>query len=130
VEADARATLHAGENLADGVGVRAVTSRVDRYLEALAATTDDASTDAARRGLRGATVVLDPPRSGAGREVVDRLARLGPAQLVYVACDPVAFARDVGYLRERGYDLEELRAYDLFPNTHHVEAVARLAARV
>ncbi|WP_374760990.1 class I SAM-dependent RNA methyltransferase [Agromyces indicus] len=125
VEADERATLHAGENLADWVGARAVTARVDRYLAELAETTD-----AARPALRDATVVLDPPRSGAGRDVVDHLVRLAPAQLVYVACDPVALARDVGLLRERGYDLEAIRAFDLFPNTHHVEAVARLAARV
>ncbi|MGR0220168.1 class I SAM-dependent RNA methyltransferase [Agromyces sp. ZXT2-6] len=125
VEADARATLHAGENLAGWVGARAITGRVDGYLEELAG-----AADAARRGLRGATVVLDPPRSGAGRDVVDRLASLGPAQVVYVACDPVALARDVGLFRERGFELEALRAYDLFPNTHHVEAVARLAARV
>jgi tRNA/tmRNA/rRNA uracil-C5-methylase (TrmA/RlmC/RlmD family) len=125
VEADARATLHAGANLSEWVGARAVTDRVDAYLEGLAG-----ATDAARRGLGGATVVLDPPRSGAGREVVDRLASLAPAQVVYVACDPVALARDVGLFRERGFELEALRAYDLFPNTHHVEAVARLAARV
>lgn len=125
VEADERATLHAGENLADWVGARAVTARVDRYLAELAETTD-----AARPALRDATVVLDPPRSGAGRDVVDHLVRLAPAQLVYVACDPVALARDVGLLRVRGYELEAIRAFDLFPNTHHVEAVARLAARV
>ena len=125
VEADERATLHAGENLADWVGARAVTARVDRYLAELAETTD-----ASRPALRDATVVLDPPRSGAGRDVVDHLVRLAPAQLVYVACDPVALARDVGLLRGRGYELEAIRAFDLFPNTHHVEAVARLAARV
>lgn len=125
VEADARATLHAGENLAEWVGARAVTDRVDRYLEALVA-----ATDAAQRGLHGATVVLDPPRSGAGRAVVDRLCDLAPAQVVYVACDPVALARDVGLFRQRGFELEAVRAFDLFPNTHHVEAVARLAARV
>jgi tRNA/tmRNA/rRNA uracil-C5-methylase (TrmA/RlmC/RlmD family) len=125
VEADARATLHAGENLAEWVGARALTGRVDAYLDELAG-----ATDAARQGLGGATVVLDPPRSGAGREVVERLADLAPSQVVYVACDPVALARDVGLFRERGFELEALRAYDLFPNTHHVEAVARLGARV
>ena len=82
------------------------------------------------RGLRGATVVLDPPRSGAGRAVVDRLAGAAAPQVVYVACDPVALARDVGLFAEHGYELEALRAFDLFPNTHHVEAVARLAAIV
>jgi len=126
VESDARASEHAGANLADWVGARAVTARVDRYLDELVASAGRA--DLAR--LADATVVLDPPRSGAGRAVVDRLAELRPRQLVYVACDPVALARDVGLLRDRGYELEALRAFDLFPNTHHVEAVARLRAIV
>ena len=79
--------------------------------------------------MKSATVVLDPPRSGAGREVVEALVALQPAQLVYVACDPVALARDIGLLRERGYELDALAAFDLFPNTHHVEAVARLTRK-
>ncbi|MGW9629756.1 class I SAM-dependent RNA methyltransferase [Agromyces sp. NPDC055520] len=126
VESDARATEHAGANLAEWLGARAVTARVDRYLDALAAGAGTAE----RARLRDATIVLDPPRAGAGRAVVERLAELRPRQLVYVACDPVAFARDVGLFRERGYELDELRAFDLFPNTHHVEAVARLRAIV
>lgn len=128
VEADTRATEHAGANLADWVGARAVTARVDRFLDDLAA--EAGAGTAGHSRLREATVVLDPPRSGAGRHVVDRLAELAPRQLVYVACDPVALARDVGLLRERGYELEEVRAFDLFPNTHHFEAVARLTAIV
>ena len=68
----------------------------------------DGSAAGERARLRDATVVLDPPRSGAGRAVVDRLAELRPRQLVYVACDPVALARDVGLLRERGYELDDL----------------------
>lgn len=126
VEAEAGATEHAGANLADWVGARAVTARVDRFLDDLA----EGSSAGERSRLRDATVVLDPPRSGAGRAVVDRLAELRPRQLVYVACDPVALARDVGLLRERGYQLDDLVAFDLFPNTHHVEAVARLTAIV
>lgn len=125
VEAEARATLHAGENLADWIGAQAVTARVDRYLGELVAISGAAE----RARLRDATVVLDPPRAGAGRAVVDRLVELAPRQLVYVACDPVALARDVGLLRERGYELASLEAFDLFPNTHHVEAVARLIAQ-
>ena len=120
VESDARATDHAAENLSEWLGAAAVTSRVDRFLRELAE-----APAAERRRLQGATVVLDPPRSGAGREVVDSLVDLRPRQLVYVACDPVALARDAGLLRERGYELQALRAFDLFPNTHHVEAVAR-----
>jgi tRNA/tmRNA/rRNA uracil-C5-methylase (TrmA/RlmC/RlmD family) len=74
--------------------------------------------------VRRGTVVLDPPRAGAKEPVIDALAELAPSQLVYVACDPVALGRDTGLLRERGYELARVRAFDLFPNTHHVEAVA------
>lgn len=115
VEGNARATDHAAENLAEWTGASAETARVDRYLGQLAGT-----------AARKATVILDPPRSGAGTVVVDQLATLEPAQLVYVACDPVALARDLALFREHGYLLAALRAFDLFPNTHHVEAVASL----
>ena len=77
--------------------------------------------------LARATIVLDPPRSGAGRDVVASIAALAPAQVVYVACDPVAFARDVEFFAGHGYTLAALRAFDLFPNTHHVEAVGTLS---
>ncbi|WP_395246116.1 class I SAM-dependent RNA methyltransferase [Agromyces sp. MMS24-K17] len=123
VEADERATAHAAHNLAEWRNAQARTARVDRFLGRGAAAD-------APRGRSTATIVLDPPRSGAGREVVERLVALAPAQLVYVACDPVALARDLGTFRELGYGLEAIRAFDLFPNTHHVEAVARLAAIV
>ncbi len=69
-------------------------------------------------------VVLDPPRVGAGRAVVERVTALRPGRVVYVACDPAALGRDVRYLGERGYALTGLRAFDLFPMTHHVECVA------
>ncbi|WP_251150835.1 TRAM domain-containing protein [Cellulosimicrobium sp. Marseille-Q4280] len=81
--------------------------------------------DAVARG--GAdVVVLDPPRVGAGRAVVEAVAGTGAGRVVYVACDPAALARDVAYLGEHGYDLRSLRAFDLFPHTHHLEAVAVL----
>lgn len=118
VESDPRATEHAQENLADWVGATAVTARVERWVRTLA----DAS-PAERTRLAAGTVVLDPPRSGAGRDVLEALAAVRPAQLVYVACDPVAFARDAGLLAGLGYRLDRLRALDLFPNTHHVEAI-------
>lgn len=83
---------------------------------------------AAQQGaLEGAdVVVLDPPRAGAGRGVTERIAALGPPRVVYVACDPAALARDLGYLARAGYGLASLRAFDLFPMTHHVECVATL----
>lgn len=71
-------------------------------------------------------VVLDPPREGAGKEVIAECARLLPRTIVYVACDPAALARDVSYLREYGYALQQLRSFDLFPMTHHIECVALL----
>ncbi len=122
VESDPRATEHAQENLADWLGAQAVTARVERWVNGLA---DASASERAR--LAAATVVLDPPRSGAGRDVLTALAAVRPAQLVYVACDPVAFARDAGVLRELGYELAALRAFDLFPSTHHVEAVGAFA---
>lgn len=75
-------------------------------------------------------VVLDPPRSGAGLRVVDRLAAIGAPRLVYVACDPVALARDLSQLTAAGYRLEGLRAFDLFPMTHHIECVASITSAV
>jgi tRNA/tmRNA/rRNA uracil-C5-methylase (TrmA/RlmC/RlmD family) len=71
-------------------------------------------------------VVLDPPRVGAGRKVIDAIASRRPSRVVYVACDPAALARDVSYLAGHGYELDGLRAFDLFPHTHHLEAVAVL----
>jgi tRNA/tmRNA/rRNA uracil-C5-methylase (TrmA/RlmC/RlmD family) len=121
VESDRAASAHAAQNLAEW-DAGTVADRVDRYLRRRAASADRDE----KAGLAGATVLLDPPRSGAGRAVVDLLVELAPAQLIYVACDPVALARDVALLRDRGYALDRLRAYDLFPHTHHVEAVARL----
>lgn len=123
VESDARATEHAGENLAAWIGARAETGRVDRWLGNLAET----ATPAQRSRLARGTVVLDPPRAGAGRDVVEHLAGLGPARIVYVACDPVALARDLGTFAALGYTTPSIRAFDLFPHSHHVEAIAVLS---
>jgi tRNA/tmRNA/rRNA uracil-C5-methylase (TrmA/RlmC/RlmD family) len=71
-------------------------------------------------------VVADPPRKGMGRAVVERIAEAAPRRVIYVACDPAALARDVRYFAERGYRLGELRAFDAFPMTHHVESIAAL----
>lgn len=119
VESDARAVKDARRNAHDVAQVELHLGAVDRVL------TDG---DAAGAGVGAAdAVVLDPPRAGAGRTVVDAIADREPARVVYVACDPAALARDVAYLGERGYELASLRAFDLFPMTHHVEAVAVLS---
>jgi 23S rRNA (uracil1939-C5)-methyltransferase len=74
----------------------------------------------------GERVVLDPPRTGAGAEVVAAVAERRPERVVYVSCDPPTLGRDLGLFAARGYALEALRAFDLFPDTFHVEAVALL----
>lgn len=71
-------------------------------------------------------IVLDPPRAGAGKQTVKHLAGLGARRIAYVACDPAALARDLAYFAENGYKPRTLRAFDLFPMTHHVECVAIL----
>lgn len=112
VESD-RAAVRAGrEALAELPWVRWRIGRVERVLVELAS------------AGRPDVVVADPPRKGLGRAVIDQLVASGPARLVYVACDPAALARDVALLADRGYRLAELRAFDAFPMTHHLEAVA------
>jgi tRNA/tmRNA/rRNA uracil-C5-methylase (TrmA/RlmC/RlmD family) len=80
-----------------------------------------------RQQIHADLVVLDPPRTGAGRDVSRDIAALQPRRIAYVACDPAALARDVAYLRSAGYELESLRAFDAFPMTHHIECIAVLA---
>lgn len=69
-------------------------------------------------------VVLDPSREGANRTTLERLDGLDPKRILYVACDPASLGRDTGILRELGWDMVQLRAFDMYPNTHHVESVA------
>ncbi len=71
-------------------------------------------------------VVLDPPREGAKRRVVGQVVDRRPRAVAYVACDPAALGRDVAIFAEHGYALRSVRAFDLFPMTHHVECVALL----
>ena len=88
-------------------------------------------TDSVRRALtaqpeRAHVAVLDPPRSGAGREVIDLLAAAEVPRVVHIGCEAASFARDVGLYLGHGYQVEELRVFDSFPLTHHVECVAVL----
>ena len=117
VEAFKRATDDAVLNLADLAKAKAVCAQVDRYLQ---------EQQRAKVQLGAATVVLDPPRAGAGAKVIGLLTELAPKHIIYVACDPVALARDLKGILAGGYKLNELRAFDLFPHTHHVEAIASL----
>jgi tRNA/tmRNA/rRNA uracil-C5-methylase (TrmA/RlmC/RlmD family) len=91
----------------------------------------DVVTDSVRRVVSmqrgGADVaVLDPPRSGAGREVIDLLAAAGVARVVHIGCEAASFARDIGLYLGHGYAVEKIRVFDAFPLTHHTECVALL----
>ncbi|MCX2711325.1 class I SAM-dependent RNA methyltransferase [Mycolicibacterium sp. J2] len=87
-------------------------------------------TDSVRRALSGQrrptadVAVLDPPRTGAGREVIDMIA--GVPRVIHIGCETASFARDVGEYLRNGYTVEQLRVFDAFPLTHHVECVAVL----
>jgi len=70
--------------------------------------------------------VLDPPRTGAGADVLAALLELRPRAVAYVACDPVALGRDLAVAASCGYRVTDVRGFDLFPMTAHVECVARL----
>jgi tRNA/tmRNA/rRNA uracil-C5-methylase (TrmA/RlmC/RlmD family) len=72
------------------------------------------------------TVVLDPPRSGAAGKVVNSLIKLNPRNIIYVACDPVALARDVKQFAAAGYKVSGVESFDIFPHTHHFECVLGL----
>jgi tRNA/tmRNA/rRNA uracil-C5-methylase (TrmA/RlmC/RlmD family) len=91
----------------------------------------DAAAMLARYGVSGASLaVLDPPRTGAARQVVELLAAAGTDatlnRIAYVSCDPATLARDLAIFGEHGWDLATLRAFDAFPMTHHVECLATL----
>ncbi|HET7293747.1 MAG TPA: methyltransferase domain-containing protein [Vicinamibacteria bacterium] len=145
--------LPAGGTVLDlfaGVGLFALSlaRRAERVLgiEAAPTAVDDARFNAAAAGLRqvrfvqadvarglpigapdpGERVVLDPPRSGAGTAVVRAVAGREPAAVAYVSCDPPTLGRDLRTFAERGYRVGRLDAFDLFPDTFHLEAVALL----
>jgi 23S rRNA (uracil1939-C5)-methyltransferase len=71
-------------------------------------------------------ILLDPPRAGAESAVIKGILDLHPPQISYVSCDPATLARDLKKLMAAGYVINSLAAFDLFPQTHHVETIARL----
>jgi len=82
-----------------------------------------------RKFNRADVIVLDPPRTGAGKPVIEKAVQLKARAIVYVACDPAALARDTTYLNDGGYHLQDIRAFDLFPMTHHIESIALYTPR-
>lgn len=110
VEENKLASKYAKLNSQTRPGVVAVNSSVSHFLSE------------AKESSLG-VAVLDPPRSGAGLEIIRSLVNWKPQAIIFIACDPVAFARDAAYLREFGYEISHLRAADFFPHTHHFETV-------
>jgi 23S rRNA (uracil1939-C5)-methyltransferase len=96
-----------------GVAIQSQQARVEDYLMHATQTPD--------------FVLADPPRTGLGKDVVADLVRLAPPRITIVSCDPATLARDLAGLR--GYEIESLTLVDLFPQTYHLETVARLTRR-
>ncbi|MGC4189990.1 MAG: TRAM domain-containing protein [Thermomicrobiales bacterium] len=118
VESYPPATKWAETNIADANlanRARVVTAPVERWLA------DDRSPLG-----RVALAVFDPPRTGAGPEVIEALVKLRPAHIAAVSCDPATFARDLRGLLDAGYELVDVQGYDMFPQTHHVEIIGHL----
>ena len=113
IELSRQAIVHARRNVPEA---RFIAAPLERALRDLPASVD--------------LVVLDPPRKGAGERVVRAVAATGPRRIAYVACDPAALARDLATFLDEGYGVESIRGFDLFPMTHHIEAVAILTAPV
>lgn len=111
VEGDRTASGLAEANLAGRPQVSVVLGAVETCIDDLPDAVD--------------AVVLDPPRAGAGPALCGKIAARRPAVIVYVACDPAALGRDTAALLAAGYRLDTLRAFDCFPQTHHIECVAR-----
>jgi tRNA/tmRNA/rRNA uracil-C5-methylase (TrmA/RlmC/RlmD family) len=112
VDTSRAASRAARDALADLPQVKVVTDSVRRALAAQQQAADVA--------------VLDPPRSGAGRDVIGLLAAAGVPRIVHIGCEAASFARDIGLYREHGYVVGNIKAFDAFPLTHHVECVALL----
>jgi len=116
VEADADAVSYAQKNLSRFHHAQSIARSTEAFVSQVNA-------DSLQRlGV----VVLDPPRAGAGQAVVTALMKRTPQLVVYVACDPVALARDISHFTKDGYRVESVSGFDLFPHTHHMEAIATL----
>ncbi|MDT5021539.1 MAG: hypothetical protein QOI33_2063 [Mycobacterium sp.] len=112
VDSARTASRAARATFADLGQVRVVSDSVRRALTAQRSSADVA--------------VLDPPRGGAGREVIDLLAAAEVPRIVHIGCEAASFARDVGLYQRHGYTVRELSVFDSFPLTHHIECVALL----
>jgi tRNA/tmRNA/rRNA uracil-C5-methylase (TrmA/RlmC/RlmD family) len=109
VEGSKSASADAARNFANNSNVKIHTGDVSRILP---------------RFSSADVIILDPPREGAGSEVIEQMVALKPRAILYIACDPAALARDASHLIGKGFGMSTLRSYALFPMTHHIESVA------
>ncbi len=110
----AAADLAANARTVTGKKIRAITGTAFDFLRRCAQMDPD-------------LVVMDPPRAGVGAETLKLLLALRPKRLHYVSCSPPTLARDLGFLLQRGYQLDSLELFDCFPQTYHIESLARLS---
>jgi 23S rRNA (uracil1939-C5)-methyltransferase len=122
IESDRQAAMLARKNVSanDASRVEIYNSQVEQWIKNFAAGRKD--------GSAPDLILLDPPRTGAA-EAIESLAAIRPARITYVSCDPVTLARDLRKLVAEGYGLTTITAFDLFPQTYHVETVAKLDLR-
>jgi 23S rRNA (uracil1939-C5)-methyltransferase len=86
----------------------------------------DTAEQGAKRFNRIDSVILDPPRKGCSNELIQSLAGLKPQRIVYISCNPATLARDLAIFDHLGYEATEIELVDLFPQTYHIEAVAKI----
>jgi 23S rRNA (uracil1939-C5)-methyltransferase len=108
--------LAANARAATGLNIRAIAETADDFLRRCAQAEPD-------------LVVMDPPRVGAGVATLKMLLALKPKRLHYVSCSPPTLARDLGFLLQQGYRLDAVEMFDFFPQTYHIESLARLSRR-
>ena len=94
-------------------GARAAVTTVHQAVEAFTATSN----------VQATCVIVDPPRTGTSREALDGVIRLASPRVVYISCDVATLARDARRLVDAGYTIARVDAFDLFPNTPHVETI-------
>jgi len=79
-----------------------------------------------QRGEKAEVIVIDPPRRGCSREVLKNIIKIKPEQILYVSCDMLTLARDIKYITQNGYNIEEVQPIDMFPHTSHIECLVHL----
>ena len=85
--------------------------------------------DLISKGIKADVVVVDPPRKGCDKKLLDAITNIDAKRIVYVSCDPSTLARDLAILEENGYKTMEVQPVDMFPHTAHIENVAKLVKR-